>query len=108
MPRNCIKQFLRHQAGLEDRCQNPRQPPRDRPFFDGYSACNCGSSAADAAKAIRGSESKISRIELGKSAIREIDVLDLLTMYGVDPSEREQFLTLAEQASRRGWWHQFS
>jgi transcriptional regulator with XRE-family HTH domain len=65
-------------------------------------------SAADAAKAIRGSESKISRIELGKSAIREIDVLDLLTMYGVDPSEREQFLTLAEQASRRGWWHQFS
>ncbi len=63
--------------------------------------------AADAAKAIRGSESKISRIELGKSAIREIDVLDLLTMYGVDPSEREQFLTLAEQASRRGWWHQF-
>jgi transcriptional regulator with XRE-family HTH domain len=65
-------------------------------------------SAADAAKAIRGSESKISRIELGKSAIREIDVLDLLTLYGVDPAEREQFLTLAEQASRRGWWHQFS
>jgi transcriptional regulator with XRE-family HTH domain len=65
-------------------------------------------SAADAARAIRGSESKISRIELGKSAIREIDVLDLLTLYGVDASEREQFLTLAEQASRRGWWHQFS
>jgi transcriptional regulator with XRE-family HTH domain len=64
-------------------------------------------SAAEAAKAIRGSESKISRIELGKSAIREIDVLDLLTLYGVDPAEREQFLTLAEQASRRGWWHQF-
>jgi transcriptional regulator with XRE-family HTH domain len=67
-----------------------------------------GISAADAARAIRGSESKISRIELGKSAIREIDVLDLLTLYGVDPAEREQFLTLAEQASRRGWWHQFS
>jgi transcriptional regulator with XRE-family HTH domain len=65
-------------------------------------------SAADAAKAIRGSESKISRIELGKSSIREIDVLDLLTLYGVEASEREQFLTLAEQASRRGWWHQFS
>jgi transcriptional regulator with XRE-family HTH domain len=67
-----------------------------------------GISAAEAARAIRGSESKISRIELGKSAIREIDVLDLLTLYGVDPAEREQFLTLAEQASRRGWWHQFS
>ena len=67
-----------------------------------------GISAHDAAKAIRASDSKISRIELGKSAIREIDVLDLLTFYGVDPDEREQFLTLAEQASRPGWWHRFS
>jgi transcriptional regulator with XRE-family HTH domain len=67
-----------------------------------------GISAHDAAKAIRASHSKISRIELGKSAIREIDVLDLLTFYGVDPDEREQFLTLAEQASRPGWWHRFS
>jgi transcriptional regulator with XRE-family HTH domain len=65
-------------------------------------------SAHDAAKAIRASDSKISRIELGRSAIREIDVLDLLTFYGVDPEEREQFLTLAEQANRPGWWHRFS
>jgi transcriptional regulator with XRE-family HTH domain len=64
-------------------------------------------SAQDAAKAIRASVSKISRIEKGRSAIREIDVLDLLTFYGVDPAEREQFLTLAEQASRPGWWHRF-
>lgn len=66
-----------------------------------------GISAHDAAKAIRASDSKISRIELGKSAVREIDVLDLLTFYGVDPDEREQFLTLAEQASRPGWWHRY-
>jgi transcriptional regulator with XRE-family HTH domain len=66
-----------------------------------------GISAHEAAAAIRASHSKISRIELGKSAIREIDVLDLLTYYGVDPAEREQFMTLAEQASRRGWWHSF-
>ena len=67
-----------------------------------------GISAHDAAKAIRAYDTKISSIELGKSAIREIDVLDLLTFYGVDPDEREQFLTLAEQASRPGWWHRFS
>jgi transcriptional regulator with XRE-family HTH domain len=67
-----------------------------------------GFSAHDAARAIRASDSKISRIELGRSAIREIDVLDLLTFYGVDPDEREQFLALAEQASRPGWWHRFS
>src|ERR1700723_4215131 len=67
-----------------------------------------GSSGQPAAKAIRGSESKISRIELGRNAIREIDVLDLLTFYGVGPVEREQLLTLAEQANRPGWWHRFN
>jgi transcriptional regulator with XRE-family HTH domain len=69
---------------------------------------NRGLLPRDAAKAIRASESKISRIELGKSAIREIDVLDLLTLYGIGPEEREQFLSLAEQANRPGWWHRFS
>jgi transcriptional regulator with XRE-family HTH domain len=67
-----------------------------------------GISAKDAAKAIRASESKISRIELGRNAIREIDVLDLLTLYGVGPAEREQLLTLAEQSSHPGWWHRYS
>ena len=67
-----------------------------------------GITARDAAKAIRASESKISRIELGRNAIREIDVLDLLTLYGVGPAEREQLLTLAEQSSRPGWWHRYS
>ena len=67
-----------------------------------------GISAQAAAKAIRGSESKISRIELGRNAIREIDVLDLLTFYGVGAVEREQLLTLAEQANRPGWWHRFN
>jgi transcriptional regulator with XRE-family HTH domain len=67
-----------------------------------------GITAQAAAKAIRGSESKISRIELGRNAIREIDVLDLLTFYGVGPVEREQLLTLAEQANRPGWWHRYN
>ena len=62
-------------------------------------------SAQQAAKVIRGSESKISRIELGRNTIREIDILDLLTYYGVDRDEREQLLALAEQANRPGWWH---
>jgi transcriptional regulator with XRE-family HTH domain len=67
-----------------------------------------GISAHVAAQAMRGSESKISRMELGRNAIREIDVLDLLTLYGVGPVEREQLLTLAEQANRPGWWHRFN
>ena len=67
-----------------------------------------GVTAQEAARAIRGSESKISRIELGRNAIREIDVLDLLTYYGVGAVEREQLLSLAEQANRPGWWHRYN
>ncbi len=67
-----------------------------------------GISAQAAARSIRGSESKISRIELGRNAIREIDVLDLLTFYGVGAVEREQLLNLAEQANRPGWWHRYN
>jgi transcriptional regulator with XRE-family HTH domain len=67
-----------------------------------------GITAQAAAKAIRGSESKISRIELGRNSIREIDVLDLLTFYGVEAAERDQLLVLAEQANRPGWWHRFN
>ncbi|HUN37599.1 MAG TPA: helix-turn-helix transcriptional regulator [Trebonia sp.] len=67
-----------------------------------------GITARQAAASIRASESKISRIELGRNAIREIDVLDLLTLYGVNPAEREQLLTIAEQANRPGWWHRYN
>ena len=67
-----------------------------------------GISARQAAGKIRASESKISRIELGRNAIREIDVLDLLTLYGVDAREREQLLTLAEQSNKPGWWHRYN
>jgi hypothetical protein len=47
-------------------------------------------------------------MELGRNAIREIDVLDLLTFYGVGPADREQLLSLAEQANRPGWWHRYN
>ena len=66
-----------------------------------------GISARQAAASIRASDSKISRIELGRNAIREIDVLDLLTLYGVAPAEREELLTLAEQANRPAWWQRY-
>jgi transcriptional regulator with XRE-family HTH domain len=64
--------------------------------------------AQEAARAIRGSESKISRIELGRNAVREVDIADLLNLYGItDPAEREQLLTLASQANQPGWWHRY-
>lgn len=55
-----------------------------------------GVTVQDAARAIRGSESMISRLELGRVAPREVDVIDLLSLYGVtDPVERERLLGLA-------------
>jgi transcriptional regulator with XRE-family HTH domain len=67
-----------------------------------------GVTAQAAARAIRGSESKISRIELGRNAVREVDIADLLNLYGItDQAEREQLLTLASQANQQGWWHRY-
>lgn len=67
-----------------------------------------GITAQEAARAIRGSESKISRIELGRNAVREVDIADLLSLYGItDTTEREQLLSLAGQANQPGWWHRY-
>lgn len=67
-----------------------------------------GVTAHEAAEAIRGSESKISRIELGRNAVREVDIADLLKLYGItDRAEREQILSLAARANQPGWWHNY-
>ncbi|GGX74916.1 transcriptional regulator [Streptomyces minutiscleroticus] len=59
--------------------------------------------------AIRASESKISRMELGRVSFKARDVEDLLTLYGVaDEKERGQLLGLAREANATGWWHQYS
>jgi transcriptional regulator with XRE-family HTH domain len=55
---------------------------------------------------IRASESKISRLELGRVGFKERDVADLLTLYGVlDDTDRAALLTLAREANAPGWWH---
>jgi transcriptional regulator with XRE-family HTH domain len=69
----------------------------------------CDMTAQQAARAIRASDSKISRIELGRHAAREIDVSDLLTLYGVtDPGERDELLALASEALAPPWWHRYA
>ncbi|CUU55538.1 Helix-turn-helix domain-containing protein [Parafrankia irregularis] len=65
-----------------------------------------GISREDAGYHIRASESKISRMELGRVSFKGRDVEDLLTLYGVtDEDEREPLLTLVREANRPGWWH---
>lgn len=65
-----------------------------------------GISREDAGYSIRASESKISRMELGRVSFKERDVADLLTLYGVtEEDERLAMLGLAKEANAAGWWH---
>ncbi|HEX5405164.1 MAG TPA: helix-turn-helix transcriptional regulator [Pseudonocardiaceae bacterium] len=65
-------------------------------------------SRESAGAAIRGSESKISRLELGRVSLKERDVADLLVLYGVtDHDERAAFLTLVRESNQPGWWQRY-
>ncbi|WP_248960140.1 helix-turn-helix domain-containing protein [Sphaerisporangium perillae] len=66
-------------------------------------------SRAKAGYAIRASDTKISRLELGRTGFKPRDVADLLTLYGVTgDAERQTLLAMAEQANTPGWWHAYS
>ncbi|UED88509.1 helix-turn-helix domain-containing protein [Streptomyces profundus] len=68
-----------------------------------------GVSREEAGYSIRASESKISRMELGRVSFKPRDVADLLTLYGVtDEAEREPLLGLARTSNRAGWWHSYN
>jgi transcriptional regulator with XRE-family HTH domain len=68
-----------------------------------------GVSRQDAGYVIRASESKISRLELGRVSFKERDVDDLLTLYGVvEDTERDALLQLAREANTPGWWHRYN
>ena len=58
---------------------------------------------------IRGSRSKISRIEHGRVGFKERDIEDLLSLYGVtDEQMRVGMLALARQANSPGWWAKYN
>jgi transcriptional regulator with XRE-family HTH domain len=64
-----------------------------------------GVSREQAGYEIRGSDSKISRMELGRVRFKVRDVDDLLTLYGVaDRADRAVLLEQAERANQPGWW----
>jgi transcriptional regulator with XRE-family HTH domain len=68
-----------------------------------------GMTTERAAASIRGSHSKISRMEHGRVGFKERDIADLLTLYGVaEGPEREALLKLASEANTPGWWQAYS
>lgn len=67
-----------------------------------------GITRAEAGYTIRASESKMSRLELGRVAFKERDVSDLLMLYGVtDPEQRDAVLAMLDEANRPGWWREY-
>jgi transcriptional regulator with XRE-family HTH domain len=57
---------------------------------------------------IRGSRSKISRMETGRVGIKPRDLEDLLALYGVaDEQARARFLQLAKLANQPDWWAKY-
>jgi transcriptional regulator with XRE-family HTH domain len=70
---------------------------------------NADISPQRAAREIDASESKISRMERGRNALKYDDVVELLYFYGVnDESVREELLQLARRANQPGWWHSYN
>jgi transcriptional regulator with XRE-family HTH domain len=68
-----------------------------------------GISCAEAGYSIRGSASKISRMETGRISFKERDVDDLLTLYGLaELDERAQLMSLVAQTKQTGWWHRYN
>lgn len=69
---------------------------------------SAGISRADAGWQIRASESKVSRMELGRVGFKERDVSDLLELYGLaDETERYRLMELARAANNPGWWSRY-
>jgi transcriptional regulator with XRE-family HTH domain len=67
-----------------------------------------GITREQAGEVIRASQSKISRLELGRTGFKLRDVIDLYALYGVtDQAERAVLLDLAKQANTPGWWHAY-
>jgi transcriptional regulator with XRE-family HTH domain len=68
-----------------------------------------GITRGEAGYNIRGSESKISRLELGRVGFKERDVADLLTMYGIiEGTERSSFLDMVKESNQPGWWRRYN
>ncbi|CAL9340200.1 helix-turn-helix domain-containing protein [Streptomyces sp. enrichment culture] len=68
---------------------------------------SAGASLADAAKALRVTPLTIRRLEKAEVALKPLYVEKLLQTYGSTQQEADEFIALAEQANRPGWWHAY-
>src|SRR5579863_9188659 len=69
---------------------------------------NVGYALEDAARVLECDRSKISRIETGQRGIRPKELRELLTEYGVPPSEQLALVSIASRGGQHGWWHPYA
>jgi len=63
----------------------------------------------EAGNVIRASHSKMSRLESGRVAFKDRDIVDLFIHYGVtDKAQIETLRGVATRANSRGWWHDYA
>jgi transcriptional regulator with XRE-family HTH domain len=67
-----------------------------------------GKSGDAVARALRWSPSKVSRYERARTGLRPREVERLLDYYQITGSRRALLLALAEDATQKGWWEEFS
>lgn len=65
---------------------------------------NAGKTRKDAADWLEVGEPTVSKIELGRQAIKAPNVRLLCQLYDVDAGTGESLLRLAREANQRGWW----
>ncbi|MER5277280.1 helix-turn-helix transcriptional regulator [Streptomyces sp. NPDC002809] len=66
-----------------------------------------GASLEDAAKALRMTTLTIRRLEKAEVALKPLYAEKLLETFGADRQEIDEFVELAEQANKPGWWHSY-
>ncbi|MEU3963222.1 helix-turn-helix transcriptional regulator [Streptomyces buecherae] len=67
-----------------------------------------GYTLADAARVIRGSTSKVSRLERGESPAKSRDVHDLAVFYQLSPEQHSELEQLLTQTGNADLWEQFA
>src|SRR5215218_1963474 len=67
-----------------------------------------GLTIEEVAKRLEVSPAKISRIDTGHVGVRPRDVLDLLDLYDIQGTHRDNLLTVTREARQPGWWHSYS
>jgi transcriptional regulator with XRE-family HTH domain len=68
-----------------------------------------GLTGAQVAEMLECTQSKVSKIESGRSGIRPKELRELLDIYQVtDQAVREEMLALARSGKERGWWARYS